>query len=215
MLFGRLLRTYSRDQKSLKVSATWVTRIFVAFDVLSFLTQSAGVAILSGAKDNRKQSKTGQDIVLPGLLMQLAACGFFSAVAVRFHVKMRNLQKTSGFMNIRGNEWRPLLLGLYTSCLLIMLRRYLIPSGRGSFAHHLPLGSAYRVVEFAQGFDGYLASHEVYFYVLEALPMLPPFVIFNIWHPRRLAKNGFGSAKVEEQTPSTKRSFNRDGLLIG
>lgn len=36
--------------------------------------------------------------------------------------------------------------------------------------------SCYRVAEFSQGWRGYLASHEVYFYCLEALPMLPCFV---------------------------------------
>jgi len=53
------------------------------------------------------------------------------------------------------------------------------------------LGSAYQVVKFAQGFDGYLASHEVYFDVLEAVPVIPPFVLFNILHPGRLAQGGF------------------------
>lgn len=57
-------------------------------------------------------------------------------------------------------------------------------------------GSVYRVVEFSQGFDGYLASHEVYFYVLEAVPMMPPFILFNFCHPGRIVKGGFKKRTV-------------------
>jgi hypothetical protein len=69
----------------------------------------------------------------------------------------------------------------------------------------------YRVVEFAQGFDGYLASHEVYFYVLEAVPMMPPFILFNLYHPGRIVEGGFKKLDIEgtiteiplEQGPKT------------
>lgn len=47
------------------------------------------------------------------------------------------------------------------------------------------------------GFDGYLASHEPYFYILEAIPMMPPFILFNIWHPGRIAKGGFGIITID------------------
>jgi hypothetical protein len=130
MLFGRLLRTYSTDAKALGVSATWVTRIFVGFDVISFLTQSAGAGILSSAKDNRNKSETGQHIVMGGLVIQLIAFGFFTAIAVRFHLKVRRLQVPTNF-NSRAREWRPLLFCLYASCILIMLSRLNAYSRRG------------------------------------------------------------------------------------
>lgn len=124
MLFGRLLRTYSTDGKALGVSATWVTRVFVGFDVISFLTQSAGAGLLSSAKDDRKKSETGQHIVMGGLVIHLIAFGFFTAVAVRFHLKMRKLQEVPSDFDQRAREWRPLLFCLYASCILIMLSRF-------------------------------------------------------------------------------------------
>lgn len=124
MLFGRLLRTYSNDAKALGVSATWVTRIFVGFDVISFLTQSAGAGLLSSAKDDRKKSENGQHIVMGGLVIQLVAFGFFTAVAVRFHMKVRRLQKMPTNFKSRAEEWRPLLFCLYASCILIMLSKF-------------------------------------------------------------------------------------------
>jgi hypothetical protein len=76
------------------------------------------------------------------------------------------------------------------------------------------LGSAYRVIEFAQGFDGYLASHEVYFYVLEAVPMMPPFILFNVFHPGRIAKSSFKSPEIEATLPrvSLEQGTKTSGL---
>ncbi len=38
----------------------------------------------------------------------------------------------------------------------------------------------FRVVEFAQGHGGYLASHEVYMYVFDTLPMFAVQVLFHV-----------------------------------
>ena len=201
MLFGRILRTYSSvvNPKALGVADTWVTRIFVSFDLFSFLTQSAGSAMLAGAKEDIKKSNTGEHIVMGGLVLQLVAFGFFTAVAARFHLKMKRSQRLLGSMvDDRAREWRPLLFCLYASCILIMIRMYHLLS-------HSPFilliigsaGSVYRIVEFSQGFDGYLASHEAYFYVLETVPMIPPFILFNIFHPGRIVKGGFVKCNID------------------
>jgi hypothetical protein len=59
------------------------------FDVLSFLTQSAGAGMLAGAKDNRVKSMRGQHIPMTGLVLQRVAYGFFSSVAIRYHLKVK------------------------------------------------------------------------------------------------------------------------------
>lgn len=130
MLFGRILRTYSElgnksTATALGISDSWVTRIFIAFDVLSFLTQSAGAAMLATAKNNVSKSKTGQNIVIGGLVIQIVAFGFFSAAAVRFHQKMKKWTRLDGTTAQRKTgEWKPLLWCVYASCVLIMLRKY-------------------------------------------------------------------------------------------
>lgn len=43
--------------------------------------------------------------------------------------------------------------------------------------------SIFRVVEYLQGFDGYLLSHEYYLYIFDAVLMLCVIVIFNVVHP--------------------------------
>jgi hypothetical protein len=50
-------------------------------------------------------------------------------------------------------------------------------------------GSIYRIVEFSQGYNGYLISHEIFVYIFEAVPMVPPLLLFNIWHPAKMGKD--------------------------
>jgi RTA1 like protein len=197
MLFGRILRTYSSDAgpKALGVSDRWVIRIFVGFDMVSFPTQSVGAAMLAGANGDVRKSNTGQHIVIGGLILQLVAFGFFTAIAVRFHLKMKRSQ--------RVREWQPLLFCLYASCILIMLCMYPLMIKQLHFILLIcdTAGSVYRVVEFSQGFDSYLASHEVYFYVLEVVPMMLPFILFNIFHPGRIIKGGFIKRNIDARQP--------------
>jgi hypothetical protein len=76
MLFGRLLRTYSTDPKALGVSERWVTRIFLTFDVISFIIQSTGAALLAGATSTLTDVVLGQHMIIGGLLLQLSSFDF-------------------------------------------------------------------------------------------------------------------------------------------
>jgi len=61
--------------------------------------------------------------------------------------------------------------------------------------------SIFRVAEFAQGHDGYLQSHEVFFYIFDSIPMFALMVWLNWQHPGEigllLRKAGAGSGNVE------------------
>lgn len=61
--------------------------------------------------------------------------------------------------------WRKHLIALYCASVLIMIR------------------SVFRVVEYLQGFSGYLLSHEYYLYVFDAVLMLGVMGLFNVVHP--------------------------------
>lgn len=56
-------------------------------------------------------------------------------------------------------------------------------------SHNWYTGSLYRIAEFSQGYDGYLISHEIFVYIFEAVPMVPPLFLFNIWHPAKMEKD--------------------------
>jgi hypothetical protein len=47
----------------------------------------------------------------------------------------------------------------------------------------------------------YLASHKIYFSVLEALPVMPPFILFNAFHPGRIAKGSSIKRIIDARQP--------------
>lgn len=76
-----------------------------------------------------------------------------------------------------------------------------------------------RVVEYLEGYDGYLLRHEIFLYVLDALLMFVVMVILHFYHPseincqigrgQRFFKKGYEVRKIESvctwelETPST------------
>lgn len=66
--------------------------------------------------------------------------------------------------------WQKHLIGLYIVSILILIR------------------SIVRVVEYLQGYDGYIMTHEVYLYIFDALVMFIAVVSMNWIHPGEVAK---------------------------
>jgi hypothetical protein len=102
ILFGRL--TYlvipreSRTWKVIWVPPRFVTPIFVFFDILALFLQLIGAVMLSStdATDANAQEKInrGKDIALIGTIVQLAAFGLFTFVAVRFNFTSKRFEKS-------------------------------------------------------------------------------------------------------------------------
>lgn len=93
--------------------------------------------------------------------MQLFFFGLFIAVAIHFDVVMHKAPTSRA----QSEPWRKHLIALYLASVLIMVR------------------SIFRVVEYLQGFNGYLLSHEAYLYIFDAVLMFGVMVIFNVVHP--------------------------------
>ncbi|KAI9843472.1 MAG: hypothetical protein M1837_006318 [Sclerophora amabilis] len=209
MLLGRMLIRFVPEKKALRLPARKITYIFVTCDVFSFMVQLGGTGTLASVTENPELGKIAGYIVIAGLGIQLLAFGIFTVAAIRFHVKMQALERRDVATTMNADRsWVPLIWCLYGSCFCIILRKYKpSPSTKdrhlNQFQNHasdlisIITGSVYRLAEFSQGFEGYLASHEVFFYTLEALPMLPPFMLFNIWHPGRVLLKARG-----EQNPA-------------
>ncbi|CUS22490.1 LAQU0S05e06568g1_1 [Lachancea quebecensis] len=155
MNFGRLL-ILLRATKLSVVPARFNTTIFVLGDVLSFVLQAAGGGLL-GASD---QHQLGSNIVIAGLAIQVFVFGFFVATEVRF---LMCAQRISPVAYRISRHWKVLNINLFVSSLLILVR------------------SIVRLVEFAQGFEGYIMEHEWFIYVFDAVPMflvVASFIIF-------------------------------------
>lgn len=114
----------------------------------------------------------GKATVLIGLAVQLVAFGFFSVIGIRFNIQSRHFRQVPDANRIAGNRktpinpnWMGLLIALNIACGLILVR------------------SIYRVVEFASGNNGYVSVNEWTFYVFDALPIFPIFVLFIVMAP--------------------------------
>lgn len=86
-----------------------------------------------------------------------------------FHRRISG-KPTRNALTVR-TPWRKLLIVLYVSSSLIMVR------------------SVYRVIEYILGSDGELQSKEVYLYILDALPMLIVALSYNLFHPSQVVSH--------------------------
>jgi RTA1 like protein len=165
MILGRVIAFINAPQLSI-VPHRWLTTIFVLGDVLSFLVQGSGAGFMAGSSSSSRN--TGSLIIVGGLVIQLIFFGvfFIALIVFDFRCRRRSLRKSIVFEN--GNttlHWHTVIVALYIASTLISIR------------------CVFRAIEFATGFDGYLQSHEVFFYVFDALPMAATLIIFNIIVP--------------------------------
>ncbi|RAK98147.1 RTA1 domain-containing protein [Aspergillus ibericus CBS 121593] len=164
MILGRIIRLVHGDSRSL-IGPSWLTKIFVTGDVLSFFIQSGGGGMMASAKSASSVS-LGNKIIVIGLIVQLVFFGFFIIVSMVFHLRMRS-SPTPTSLAI-SPPWYTYMRVLYAASVFVMVR------------------SVYRVVEYVQGTDGVLQQHEVYLYVFDAVLMLLCCLLFNVMHPSRI-----------------------------
>jgi hypothetical protein len=188
------------------VRQKWLTRIFVAGDVFSFMLQAAGAYALVPMSTRTNDAlgggiqaigtlsslHTGEKIVIAGLFAQLGFFAGFVLVAGVFHyrlVKDKPLQKRTrkdqASPSLGDGPWKRHLYNLYVTSGLIVVR------------------SIFRIVEYVQGIAGYLLSHEVFLYVFDAVLMVVVMVLFNWVHPSEVTeayeKRRVDSGAVEAQ----------------
>ncbi|KAJ0426816.1 RTA1 like protein [Aspergillus carlsbadensis] len=168
MVLGRLI-VFLHAEKLSVVSVRWMTKIFVVGDVIGFVAQAAGGGIMaSGTIENYK---LGEDVTVGGLAVQLAFFSVFIVTCGIFHRRIRqNPTHEVTVLSARLSEqkrrgWETVLVGLYAASVLILVR------------------SIFRIIEYVQGNDGYLISHEVFMYVFDSALMFLTMVVLNVCHP--------------------------------
>lgn len=110
--------------------------------------------------------KLGEKIILAGLCIQIVVFGLFIAVAVKFHERiLKNSAESSSKPDL---PWGKHLKVLYGVSLLIMIR------------------SLIRVIEYIQGHEGYILSHEAFLYTFDGILMFLALAVFNWIHPSQL-----------------------------
>ncbi|KAJ9116886.1 hypothetical protein QFC22_004543 [Naganishia vaughanmartiniae] len=181
--------------------ARLVVKFFVWSDVITFLLQASGGG-MSAMKD---LASMGKNLALGGLILQLISFLFFCGITLRWGYRVRKYENGAGSheMSSIGNgyattgttsvqtvplktrgwnrDWRYLYAAIFISMIGFIVR------------------SGFRIVEFSQGYDGYLRSHEGYFYLLDALPLFIPLAIWIlIWAPQYIGNNPKSVTRSDE-----------------
>ncbi|KAL3455230.1 RTA1 like protein [Aspergillus heterothallicus] len=168
MVLGRLISFLHAETLSV-VSVRWMTKIFVTGDVIAFVMQAAGGGIM--ATGTISNYTLGENVTVGGLGVQLAFFSVFMLSCGIFHRRIRQHPTHEvSVLSARLREekrrgWETILVGLYAASLLILVR------------------SIFRLVEYVQGNDGYLISHEVFMYVFDSALMFAAMVVMNRCHP--------------------------------
>ncbi|KAJ5758539.1 RTA-like protein [Penicillium odoratum] len=157
MILGRCIVATGHDSLFV-IPVKWLTKIFVAGDVISFFAQCAGGGLLSSAKTHSKVT-LGQDIIIAGLFIQIAFFGFFVVTAGIFHYRLLECHDCIANSAISV---------LYTASIFILIR------------------SVFRAIEYITGTTGPIMSTEVYLYVFDAALMFLTMMTFNIFTPKSL-----------------------------
>lgn len=179
MILSRLIRLTEGEHLSF-IRSTWLTKIFVLGDVLSFLAQGAGGGQLASAKTADGINK-GEIMITAGLVIQLLFFALFILVSILYNVRLRRNPTEAS----RRTPWQLYFVVLYVVSGLVLIR------------------SVFRLVEYQQGQDGELLSKEVYLYVFDAALMFAAMVVFNIWHPGRIIAPKHALQKVAHLDPES------------
>lgn len=138
-----------------------ITCFFVFGDIFSFLLQSSDGGL--EASGSASSLKTDTDLILIGLAVQIVFFLTFTLLIIISDCRTFNKKSEPS----EGN-WKLLLRALEARCVLIMIL------------------SVYRVIEFVDGFNGYVLNHEASFYVFDALTIFFVQVLYNTIHPKRV-----------------------------
>jgi hypothetical protein len=96
-----------------------ITRIFVIFDIISFLVQCAGSGVASSVEWVGKTADVGIKILIGGLALQAVAFSFFLAIFSRFHYLARH----GCIAEDAPLGWEKVVRAVYVSSLLILVSR--------------------------------------------------------------------------------------------
>ncbi|ONH66080.1 Sphingoid long-chain base transporter RSB1 [Cyberlindnera fabianii] len=172
-LLGQLVMVYGTQFALLR--PMWYSYIFIACDVISLTVQAAGGGLAATALKEFRSSDGGTHVMVAGLAFQVCSMSVFLFLFVHFFWKIHYLRKghkelepmfNPDYKDLRQNK-------LFSYFPVVILIAVLFVYTR----------SIYRVIKLAEGWTGFLITHEVYFMILDALMMALTCLLFIPFHP--------------------------------
>lgn len=102
----------------------------------------------------------GTHIMVAGIVWQMFTMVVFVVLAIRFTINVRRAVDVKLPENLKS-----FCYGMAIVTLMIFIR------------------CIYRTAELMQGWTGYIITHEIYFAMLDFVPMIISIFAFNVWHP--------------------------------
>jgi RTA1 like protein len=162
VILGQMIHLLGRNTSIISPRAYLM--VFCSCDLVSLVLQAAGGGLASVASGKLNgNTKPGTNLMVAGIAFQLGTMSFFALLVLDFLRRSRKLA-----MQI---EYKKVLFALFISFTMIYIR------------------SVYRTVELAQGWTGYLITHEGYFIGLDAALMFVAVIIFLVFDPAVLLPN--------------------------
>lgn len=199
MTAGRLIYTYHPLKRIGRVKAISIGKYFVWLDILSFLIQAAGGAMLTPGSSEQSQ-KIGRNVYMTGVGIQEFFIILFLVLIVLFHKAILRLEAEGSAPENR--VWKWLTMALYTTLILITIR------------------IIFRLVEFSAGIDpdkNPLPFEENYALGLDAVPMFLACLLLAVCHPG-LALKGPESvfpSRKERRAERKERKAEKKALKLG
>jgi hypothetical protein len=146
-----------------------VLGVFISSDAVMTVVQICGAAMIGAAESKNKNPNTGKNILMAGLLVQVASFFVFLILLSIFLWRSKKV-----LWDQKGN--RAFIVAFAVATVLVYLR------------------TCFRLAEVAQGVKAYLFTHENFFACLEFAPIAGAMMLFNIFHPGRCLKTKAGQA---------------------
>ncbi|KAH8659858.1 RTA1 like protein-domain-containing protein [Xylariales sp. PMI_506] len=165
IILGRMIHFFLPSGSLLGIPAATIGAIFVLLDLVSFVVQLVGGS-MAGPTSSAEDQLKAIHIYMGGIGMQQFFIIVFVGLLLAFWSKVPlPARRTQG----GGSRLRGVLPLLFVLCAsLAMISTRII----------------YRLVEFSSGsVDNPITSREIYFYLLEATPMVLAILVFNVVHP--------------------------------
>ncbi|KAM0275800.1 hypothetical protein ACHAQH_007381 [Verticillium albo-atrum] len=202
---------YAFGLQNSRIKPEWYTRIFIPCDVISLVLQALGGAMASIASTNNSSSKTGDNVMLAGLIFQVVTMLVFMVVTADFALNTALRHRRLGADH--AFDQNPTIAAVRTS------RRF------HAFLTALALSfvcifirCVFRVAELSGGWTGPLMGRQDLFIAFESAMIATAVLLLNVLHPALVCRpllEGVGGLNVSKgrKTPAKSEvSSSSEGL---
>lgn len=142
------------------INTSFQSILFIVVDVVCFGLQIAGI-VLQLINDNKT---IGTAMIIGGFVLQLLSFAYFLTLVILSHKKLVRFFEFGGYKKTRYS-WSNYIKVMYCVISLFLIR------------------NIFRLVEYAQGWNGYIFHHAIFAYIFDACTMVLIFLILVVIHP--------------------------------